>query len=176
MRKFSCTMESGGGTAMRYLALFSVSCILMLAQGCASLDRDGAGVEGSVASATPAPSASSAPASASAAPTAGRPDPAANGGSSLPASAPYKQENSPSVPQNVNPAPFLVGGQAQGTPSGNQAAPSSSLTSRADGTMMGPNDLPAATTGWGAPASQQPVSTAKAGKKRTAKPRGATPK
>jgi hypothetical protein len=154
---------------MRYFTLFAISCILSLAQGCTSLDRDGAGVESNVASATLAPSASSAPASPSAAPISASSDPAANGGSSLPASAPYTQENSASVPQNLNPAPFLAGGQAQGADSGSQAAPSSSLTSRADGTMIGPNDLPAATTGWGT--TIQPASSTPLGKKRTPRPR-----
>jgi hypothetical protein len=166
---------SGGGTTMKFLALFSVLCILLLAQGCTSLDQSGAGVESSVASATSAPSTSSAPASDIAVPTSGQPDPAANGGSSLPASAPYTQDNSASVPQNVNATPFLAGGQTQGAAPGSQAARSSSLTSRADGTMMGPNDLPAATTGWGAPVSQ-PAPTGIAGKKATAKPKGSSPK
>jgi hypothetical protein len=166
---------SGGGTAMKYLALFWVSFALLLVQGCTSLDRDGAGVESNVAAAPWAKSDSSAPSSGSTAPPSGQPDPAANGGSSLPASAPYKQDSSASVPQNVNPVPFLAAGQAQGTVSANQAAPSSSLTSRADGTMMSPTDLPAATTGWGAAASQS-ASTTKAAEKATAKPSRATPK
>jgi hypothetical protein len=156
---------------MKYLALFSVSCILLLTQGCTSLDQSGAGVESSVAAVPQASPTPPAPASASAVPPPGQPDPAANGGSSLPASAPYTQANSASVPQNVNPAPFLAGGQAQGAASGSPAAPSGRLTSRADGTMIGPNDLPAATTGWGAPVLQ-PASTAKAGKKPTPKPGG----
>lgn len=162
-------------TAMKYLALLSISCILLVAQGCTSLDQSGAGVESSVAevpavSPTPPP-----PASGGLPPASGQPDPSANGGSTLPASAPYAQDNSARVPQSVNPVPFLAGGQPRGAAAGNQAALSSSLTSRADGTMSGPTDLPAASTGWGVPVSS-PASTGKAGKKTTAKPSGAARK
>jgi hypothetical protein len=81
-----------------------------------------------------------------------QPDPAANGGSSLPASAPYDGGGA-TVTQNVNPAPFLAGTSSQ--TSGTASAPPSpnALTSRADGTMIGSNDQPAASTTWGTPAT-----------------------
>jgi hypothetical protein len=109
-------------------------------------------------------------AAASAQPAA-HPDPAANGGSLLPASTPYDGGGT-TVAQNVNPVPFLAGSpQASGTAS---APPSpNALTSRADGTMSGSSDQPAASTTWGteatnwypssgaAPAVQQPAKNKK---------------
>ncbi|MFI5104094.1 MAG: hypothetical protein ACHP79_04130 [Terriglobales bacterium] len=71
-------------------------------------------------------------------------DATATGGSSLTASAPYKQAGV-GVAQNVNPAPFMIATQ----PAGKTATQSSDLISRADGTMMGPNDQMAAGTGPG---------------------------
>lgn len=72
------------------------------------------------------------------------PDAAANGGSSLTASAPYKPAGA-SAQQNVNATPFMVATQ----PAGKTYTQSSELISRADGTMMGPNDQMAAGTGPG---------------------------
>jgi hypothetical protein len=138
---------------MKHLAIFSVCLlVLMVAQGCTSLDRTPAGLEGNLN--TP----QSAPATASgnhAQPT-GQGDPAANGGSSLRASVPYQGSGAP-VSQNVNAAPFLGASQPQGQAIGAAIAPSETLTSSADGTMLGPNDLPAASTGSGSPA--QPASS-----------------
>jgi hypothetical protein len=134
---------------VKQLAIFSIALVLSLAQGCTSNDRDQAGTEGSIA--TPA-SASIAPASGGAAPISQPSDPAANGGSALPAAAPYSEATGASAQQNVNPAPFLVANESAG-PGGATSAPTNRLTSRADGTMSGPNDLPAATTGWGTPAA-----------------------
>lgn len=71
-------------------------------------------------------------------------DAAGTGGSSLMASAPYKQAGA-AVPQNVNAGPFMIATQ----PAGKTATQSSDLISRADGTMMGPNDQMAAGTGPG---------------------------
>jgi hypothetical protein len=152
---------------MKQLAIFSIALVLSLAQGCTSNDKDKAGTEGSIT--TPA-SATVAPASGAAAPTSQPSDPAANGGSALPAAAPYSEANSASAPQNVNPAPFLVASESAGR-GGSTSAPSNTLTSRADGTMSGPNDLPAATTGWGTPAaaSEKPAATPKS-KLQTARP------
>jgi hypothetical protein len=70
------------------------------------------------------------------------PDAAATGGSSLSASAPYKHAGA-SVPQNVNAGPFMIATQ----PAGKTPPKPSALISRADGTMMGPNDQLAAGTG-----------------------------
>jgi hypothetical protein len=92
-----------------------------------------------------------------------QPNPAANGGSSLPASAPY-DGGGVTVSQNVNPAPFLAG--SSGQPSGTAGAlpPANSLTSRADGTMYGANDQPAASTTWGTQATNWTGSAAPAAK------------
>ena len=80
-------------------------------------------------------------------------NPAANGGSTLPVSTLYDGGGA-TVAQNVNPAPFLIGSPAQ--PAGvSRAIPTpNSLTSRADGTMYGSNDQPAASTTWGTQATE----------------------
>jgi len=140
---------------MKFLAVFFISFALLSALGCTSNDRVGAGREGNLNTPNTPAATQGIPADSRTQPT-GRPDPAATGGSSLPASAPY--QGSETATQNINPAPFLTASQpeAGGGPGG---APSNTLTSRADGTMRGPNDQPAATTGWGA--SPQPSTTAK---------------
>jgi hypothetical protein len=71
--------------------------------------------------------------------------PEANGGSTLRASTPYA--GTAPVSQNLNPSPFLTAAEAHGTTT--QAVPTAGLTARADGTMYGPNDQPAAGTGPG---------------------------
>jgi len=145
---------------MKHLAVFAFCLlVLMVAQGCTSLDRTPAGLEGNINT----PESAAATASSNHAQPTGQADPAANGGSSLGASVPYQGSGAP-VSQNVNPAPFLAASQPQGGGAGTAAAPSDTLTSRADGTMRGPNDLPAASTGWVAPA--QPANSGKT----TAKP------
>jgi hypothetical protein len=139
---------------MKHLALFFISFALLCALGCTSNDRVGAGREGNLNTPNTPAATQGIPADSQTQPS-GRPDPAANGGSSLPASAPYQGDAT--VTQNVNPAPFLTASQPEAGSTG--GAPSNTLTSRADGTMRGPNDQPAATTGWGA--SPQPSTTAK---------------
>jgi hypothetical protein len=128
---------------MKKIAFVTCALVLM-ALGCTSNDKNGAGRE-----ATPAETAAPAPptaATASVSPASteapGRSDPSANGGSSLTASTPYNG-NGQTVSQNINPAPFLTASQ-RGTST--TAVPPNSLTSRADGTMSGPNDQPAAGT------------------------------
>ena len=148
---------------MKHLAAGSVVLLMMIvAQGCTSNDRTPAGLEGNLN----APAAAPSTASGDHVQPSGQADPAANGGSSLPASAPY-QGSGAAVSQNVNPAPFLTASQPQGQVSRAATAPSETLTSRADGTMRGPNDQPAASTGWGS-SSPQPPSQVKGPK---AKPR-----
>ncbi len=155
------------GLPLKHLAIFSIAVVLLLSQGCTSNDRVGAGTAASIT--TPA-SASVAPPSGGAAPISRPSDPAANGGSSLPAAAPYSEAGSASAAQNVNPAPFLTA--SQGGASGPASAPATKLTSRADGTMIGPNDQPAATTGWG---TTVPQATAPATSGKSAvKPKGST--
>lgn len=72
-------------------------------------------------------------------------DPAASGGSTLPASAPYNQAKGPAVSQNVNPAPFLAASETSANVG--KVSSSNGLVARADGTMYGPNDAPAAGVG-----------------------------
>ena len=73
----------------------------------------------------------------------------ASGGSNLPASAPYTQPNAPAVSQNLNAAPFLTSAGAP-TMSNVFVSPQQlGLTSRAEGTMNGPSDRPAAGIGPG---------------------------
>jgi hypothetical protein len=140
---------------MKHLAVLITSFALLCAPGCTSNDRVGAGREGNLNTPNTPAATQGVPADSRTQAT-GRPDPAANGGSSLPASAPY--QGGTAVTQNVNPAPFLTASQPEA--GGNAAgAPSNALTSRADGTMRGPNDQPAASTGWGAPG--QPSTTTK---------------
>src|SRR5215472_15174408 len=128
-----------------FLGLLSV----LVIAGCTSNDRTPAGLEGSLNTPVSAPATTSGD---HVQPT-GQADPAANGGSNLPVTAPY-QGSGATVSQNVNPGPFLAASQPQGQATGTATAPSDSLISRADGTMRGPNDQPAASTGWGAPAAQ----------------------
>lgn len=97
-----------------------------------------------------------------------QPDPAGNGGSSLPASAPY-DGGGVTVTQNVNAAPFLAGGSGQPSGPGGALPPPSSLTSRADGTMYGSHDQPAASTTWGTPATNWTNPTAASSAKPPAK-------
>jgi hypothetical protein len=137
------------GTAVKPLLILTISFLLLLAQGCTSNDKSGAGRESSVTTPT---SATELAVSGNVPPVTRSSDPAANGGADLAASTPYNQSNGATVQQNVNPAPFMTAGigQAQGAGAGGAALTTSGrLTSRADGTMSGPSDQPAATTGWG---------------------------
>ncbi|HEY6271025.1 MAG TPA: hypothetical protein VIX19_03415 [Terriglobales bacterium] len=135
---------------MKPLVIFAISFLLLLVLGCTSNDKSGAGRGSSV---TRPESATELAVSANVPPVVPESDPAANGGSNLAAISPYSQPNGATAQQNVNPAPFLTeSAQAQAlgeSTAGAQLTTSGSLTSRADGTMSGPQDQPAATTGWG---------------------------
>jgi hypothetical protein len=125
---------------MKQVALFCALIAGLLAAGCETT-RPSEPIRGATASTTTAASAQPSP----------HPDPAANGGASLPASTPYDGGGA-TVTQNVNPAPFVAGSpQASGMASA--PPPPNTLTSRADGTMMGSNDQPAASTTWGTQAT-----------------------
>ena len=91
---------------MKNLALLPLS-LTFIAVGCTSNDKTGAGLEGNL-NTPPAPAVSS----DSRTQPAGQPDPGANGGFKLPASAPY--QGNATVTQNLNPAPFLAASQQQG--------------------------------------------------------------
>jgi hypothetical protein len=97
---------------MRNPALLALSLTFGVV-GCTSNDKTGAGLEGSL-NAPPAPAVSS----DSRTQPAGQPDPKANGGFNLPASAPY--QGSATATQNVNPAPFLAASQSQGAVAASQ--------------------------------------------------------
>lgn len=71
--------------------------------------------------------------------------PEANGGAGLRASTPYAGGGA--VSQNINPGPFL--NAAETHPAPQTSAPTVGLTARADGTMYGRNDQPAAGIGPG---------------------------
>jgi hypothetical protein len=136
---------------MKQLALCGLIVTGLLMAGCETgrpSEAAPAGPEGRSTAATPA-TAQPSP----------QPDPAANGGSTLPASTSYDGGGA-TVAQSVNPAPFLAGSQAQ--PAGAAGAPPApnSLTSRADGTMYGSNDQPAASTSWGTQATNWTGSSA----------------
>ncbi len=99
----------------------------------------------------------------------------ANGGSALPASMPYTQPNAPVASQNLNAAPFLIFAEPRGAAGAPAQPRSPGLTSRADGTMYGPSDQPAAGTGQGMiaapegkgrPAKQAPQKPASGASKR----------
>jgi hypothetical protein len=127
---------------MKKLALFFVvTALLMIVVGCpvAGQKREKALT---TSAATQAPSAGT----QAEAPV--RSDPAANGGSSLRASMPYSQPGTPIASQNLNAAPFLIAAESHAAI---VPAPtwSPALTSRADGTMYGPGDRPAAGIGQG---------------------------
>jgi hypothetical protein len=135
---------------------FGIIAILVsfsLVQGCSSSSRDSAGRTAEV---TNPPAATELAVSSNVPAPLPRLDPAANGGSDLPASAPYRQANGQPVQQNINAAPFMVaaGGQGGGSSSGAALLTSGGFANRADGTMSGPNDQPAASTGWGTPGPQ----------------------
>lgn len=136
---------------MRQLALFGLIIIGLLMSGCDTArpsEPIAKGAEGSAA-------AAAAPAQPSP-----QPDPAANGGSSLAASTPYNGSANVVQAQNVNAAPFLTGNQTQPSATTGAPPPPNSLTSRADGTMYGANDQPAASTTWGTQATSWSSTTA----------------
>lgn len=127
---------------MKKLALLLVvSALLMVVVGCPVVDQR---PEKTAAASTGA----QAPSAETKAEEPVRSDPAANGGSSLRASMPYSQAGAPVASQNLNAAPFLITAESRGAivPA---ATWSPALTSRADGTMYGPGDRPAAGIGQG---------------------------
>jgi hypothetical protein len=128
---------------VKYFVVLAAVFCLALAQGCTSNDKDQPGPQTSILKPAAPPMA----ASAGAAPISWPADPMANGGYTLPAAAPYSQPGTAPVSQAVNPGPFLMANRNSGS-AGGPTAVGNSLASRADGTMSGPHDHPAATTGW----------------------------
>ena len=150
---------------MKTLSIVGTIFAFMLATGCTHNDRDSAGLKR-------LPGAPPEQETRLPAPNGGQTgihlESGANGGLGLPAAAPYS--GAATASQTVNPGPFLTASQQ----AGNQSGPSTNpiLTRSADGTMSGPNDLPAATTGWGANATDysSPLALGKAEKKKPATP------
>ena len=137
---------------MQKIALFLAFLMLIAVIGCAtSMDSTSSQAKVAAASASAAGSQTAA--------VAAKVAPASNGGSSLQASQPYTQANVPAVSQNLNAAPFLTTVEARGAAGAPPQVPSPGLTSRADGTMYGPGDQPAAGAGAGmiAPAQSHAV-------------------
>ncbi|HLW54461.1 MAG TPA: hypothetical protein VKW06_16625 [Candidatus Angelobacter sp.] len=133
---------------MKILLMVAIAGAVLCLQGCTRNDRDSAGLKHEPG--VPPTEAQVEP-PASAGHNAQQTDPAANGGMSTRAAAPYSSSGA-AVSQNVNPGPFVTAASSQAGTAG--AIPSTGMLTRsADGTMSGPNDLPAATTGWGTTAA-----------------------
>lgn len=126
---------------MKITIAFGFALLLSIILGCSGVDKDTATNMGGVY-AEAGQGVSGQPATQQPAQT----DPESSGGSNLAASAPYT--GTPTATQNINGAPFLTAsGEATGQQGPGQAQ--NRLTSRADGTMMSPNDEPAAGIGPG---------------------------
>jgi hypothetical protein len=131
---------------MKITIAFGFALLLSIILGCSGVDKDtvtdrggvyaqsGQGVSGMPVTQQPATQQPV------------RTDPESSGGSNLAASAPYA--GTPTATQNINGAPFLTASGESAGQQGPGQAPNR-LTSRADGTMMSPNDEPAAGIGPG---------------------------
>lgn len=124
----------------------AVLLIIGICVGCSGNDKDRATASSGSMPSMPNTSQGAAGAGAASAEEPAQVDPSSSGGSTLPASTPYSQQKGTTVSQNVNPAPFLTASQAKPGPQNLGAV---GLVSRADGTMFGPADLPAAGIGPG---------------------------
>ena len=133
-------------TVVKTVLMVAITCVLLCAQGCTRNDRDSAGLQHESAPPTQVASEPTNPGD-----QAYQTDPAANGGLSLHAAAPYADAGA-TVSQNLNPGPFVNAGQTSPGTTGAVPDPNR-LTRSADGTMSGPHDLPPATTGWGTAAT-----------------------
>jgi hypothetical protein len=148
---------------VKVLLTIVLACLLICAQSCTKVNRDSAGLQ-HIAGSPPTEATTEPPEAANE--TVIQSDASANGGMSLRAAAPYSGSGAPAQ-QNVNPGPFVIAGQSPAGTSGSM--PADSLTRSADGTMSGPNDLPAATTGWGTAATNYGGSASTAPAKPAAK-------
>lgn len=137
---------------MQKIALFLAFLMLIAVMGCAtSMDSTSSQVKVAAASESAAGSQTAA--------VAAKVAPASSGGYSLQASQPYRQANEPAASQKLNAAPFLTRVETRSAAGASAQVPSPGLTSRADGTMYGPGDQPAAGAGSGmiAPAQSQAI-------------------
>lgn len=126
---------------------------LVVVMGCSGNDKDRATASSGSMPSMPTAAQGAAGAGVASGDQAVQADPSSSGGSTLPASTPYTQGKGTAVSQNVNPAPFLTASQAK--PAMEGSAGSRGLVSRADGTMFGPADLPAAGIGPGTEGATQ---------------------
>ncbi len=162
------------GTEMKKFSLISFALMLVAVLGCSGNDLD-RGTSPRGAKPLPANEAAGAQGSRGSAPSpTTQTDAHASGGSSLEASLPYSQPNTPAASQNLNAAPFLVAAEPHKAGEIPAQPWSPGLTSRADGTMYGPTDQPAAGAGPGMmPAPEGKVSP---GKQTPQKPKTSKPK
>ena len=134
-------------SAFGFLALFVIVSVCAVFVGCSGSDKDRATASSGSAPSSPNTAQGAAGAGMATENEAVQVDPSSSGGSTLPASAPYSQAKGGAVSQNVNPAPFLTA--SEGKPGEAKVSSSTGLVSRADGTMYGPSDQPAAGIGPG---------------------------
>jgi hypothetical protein len=134
--------------AVKRSALLFASLMLISLLGCSGTNKDTAVEPAGSIPLEPTEAAGANGAKGNVAPVeAPGPDAHASGGTTLAVSTPYNQPNAPAVAQNLNPTPFLVSTAAKGATTQQPGTPG--LTSRADGTMSGPQDQPAAGIGPG---------------------------
>lgn len=139
---------------MKRLALLFVSLMLISLPGCSGSNKDTAVAPTGSMPLKPTEDAGANGAKGNVAPVeAPGSDAHASGGTSLAVSTPYNQPNAPAATQTLNAAPFLVSTEEKGAAS--QQPPTPGLTSRADGTMFGKQDQPAAGIGPGAMSATQ---------------------
>lgn len=133
---------------MKRCALLFASLILISLLGCSGTNKDTAVAPAGSMPLEPTEAAGANGAKGNVAPVeVPGSDAHASGGTTLAVSTPYDQPNAPQASQNLNAAPFLVSTGTKSTAS--QQPPTPGLTSRADGTMFGPEDQPAAGIGPG---------------------------
>jgi hypothetical protein len=134
-------MKNGFG----FLALLMIVCAVFV--GCSGNDKDRATASSGSVPSSPNTAQGAAGAGMRTVDEAAQVDPSSSGGSTLATSTPYTDGKGAAVSQNVNPAPFLTANEAGATTA--RGGASTGLVSRADGTMYGPSDQPAAGVGPG---------------------------
>lgn len=133
--------------AFGFLALLMIVSVCAVFVGCSGNDKDRATASSGSVPSSPETTQGAAGAGMATADEAAQVDPSSSGGSSLGTSTPYTDGKGAAVSQNVNPAPFLTANEAGATTA--RGGSSTGLVSRADGTMYGPGDQPAAGVGPG---------------------------
>lgn len=153
---------------MRIAAAFIALLLIVGVVGCSGSDKDRATQPTGSEPSFPNTTAGAAGAGVANGDQQAQTTPEGSGGSSLPASTPYNQGNGAAVSQNLNPAPFLVA-KEPGSATSVNISNSGGLIARADGTMYGPTDMPAAGVGPGMQGA------AEGGAVRSSNPIGRTP-